>query len=53
MMNWLRSHVLAWTTSAALTLAAFRLVTPNFLDLVIDLMTVALVWLAAKLAAKA
>lgn len=49
-MEWLRAHVLAWTTSAALTLAGLRLVTPSFVDFLIDLLTVGLVFIAAKLA---
>ena len=49
-MDIIRRHVLAWTTSAALTLAAVRFVTPGFVDLIIDLLTVGLVYLAAKLA---
>ncbi len=48
-MEALRRHVLAWTTSAALTLAALRIVTPSFVDVIIDLLTVGLVYLAAKL----
>lgn len=50
MLDWARRHVLAWTTSAAVTLAALRFVTPSFVDFMIDLLTVALVWVAAKLA---
>lgn len=50
MLDWLRAHVLAWTTSAALTLAAARFFTPSFMDMVIDLLTVGLVWVAAKMA---
>jgi hypothetical protein len=50
MTIWLRQHVLAWTTSAALTLAGLRLVTPSMVDLLIDLMSVGLVYLAARLA---
>lgn len=50
-MNALRKHVLAWTTSAALTLAGLRFFTPNFVDLIIDGLTVGLVYIAAKLAA--
>ena len=49
-MEWARKHVLAWTTSAALTLAAMRFITPGFVDLLIDALTVVLVWVAAKLA---
>ncbi|WYK04445.1 hypothetical protein DWF04_015665 [Cereibacter sphaeroides f. sp. denitrificans] len=48
--DWLRAHALAWTTSAALTIAALRFVTPNFVDLIFDGLTVALVWLAGRLA---
>lgn len=50
MLEWLRTHALAWTTSAALTIAGLRFVTPNFVDLIFDGLTVGLVWLAAKLA---
>lgn len=50
MLDWARRHVLAWTTSAAVTLAGLRLVTPSFVDLLIDLLTIALVFVAAKLA---
>lgn len=53
MFDMARKHVLAWTTSAALTLAALRFVTPNFVDLIIDGLTVALVWIAARLAKSA
>ena len=49
-MDWLRKHVLGWTTSAALTLALTRFVTPNFVDFIIDGLTVGLVFIAAKLA---
>ncbi|VDC28256.1 hypothetical protein [Pseudogemmobacter humi] len=49
-MAWLRTHALQWTTSAALTLAGLRFFTPSMVDLIIDGLTVGLVWLAAKLA---
>lgn len=49
-MDWLRQHALAWTTSAAASMVALRMVTPSFVDFVFDILTVALVWLAAKLA---
>lgn len=49
-MNRIRRHVLAWTTSAALTLAGLRIVTPAFVDFIIDLLTIGLVALAAYLA---
>ncbi len=49
-MDWLHRHVLAWTTSAALTLTAAQVVAPGFIDLILDLMVVGLVWLAARLA---
>lgn len=49
-LAWARRHVLAWTTSAALTLAGMRFFTPSFVDLLIDALTVVLVWVAAKLA---
>lgn len=50
MINLIHRYVLAWTTSAALTLAGLRLVTPAFVDFIIDLLTVGLVALAAHLA---
>lgn len=49
MFDWARKHVLAWTTSAALTLAGLRFFTPGFVDLIIDGLTVILVWVAARL----
>ena len=49
-MEWLRAHALQWTTSAALTLAGLRFVTPSMVDFLIDVLTVGLVYLAAKLA---
>lgn len=51
-MEWLRNYALQWTTSAALTLAALRFITPAAIDLIIDALTVALVYLAAKLASR-
>ncbi|MBF9645455.1 hypothetical protein [Streptococcus pseudopneumoniae] len=53
MIDWARKHALAWTTSAAVTLAAMRFFTPSFVDFIIDGLTVALVWLAAVLAKQA
>ena len=50
MFNWLREHVLAWTTSAAVTLTGLQLVAPPLIDWVLDVMVVGLVWAAAKLA---
>lgn len=52
-MAWLRRHVLAWATSAALTLTAAQIVAPRFMDWILDGLVVALVFVAAKLAAKA
>ena len=49
MFDWAKKHVLEWTTSAALTLALLRFVIPNFVDMIIDFLTVVLVWVAAKL----
>lgn len=49
-MEALRRHALAWTTSAALTMAGLRFVTPSFVDMIFDFLTVGLVWAAAKLA---
>lgn len=46
---WLRAHALAWTLSAALTMAALRFVTPAFVDMIFDVATVGLVWLAGWL----
>lgn len=45
-----RTHVLAWTTSAAATLAGTRFFVPNFADFIIDILSVGLVALAAWLA---
>lgn len=52
MREWLRQHVLAWTTTSAATLTAAQLVAPRFMDAILDIIVVALVWVAAKLAAK-
>lgn len=52
-MEWLRGHVLAWTTSAALTLTGLQVFTPTVFDWVLDGMVVALVWVAARMAAPA
>jgi hypothetical protein len=52
MLDWFRSHALAWTTSAALTLTLAQVVTPSFMDWVFDFIVVGLVWMAAKLSAK-
>ena len=46
----LRVHVLGWTTSAAATLTAFQLIAPNWLDWILNIMVVGLVYIAAKLA---
>jgi hypothetical protein len=51
-MDWLRNHVLAWSTSSAATLVGLRLVTPSLIDFVFDILTVGLVFVAAKLAKK-
>ena len=48
-MDWLKNRVIAWTTGAAFTLALLRFVTPNFVDFMIDWITVGLVFVAAKL----
>lgn len=50
--DWAKAHVLAWTTSAAVTLGMVRMFTPNFMDFIIDILTICLVWIAAKLASK-
>lgn len=50
MMDWLRKHALAWTTSAAATITALQLVTPTMIDWLFDIIVVGLVWAAAKLA---
>lgn len=50
MIDWLKRHVLAWTTSAAATLTAAQLVAPRFMDFILDVLVVLLVALAAKLA---
>ena len=39
MLDLARKHVLGWTTSAALTLAAMRFVTPSMVDFIIDDLT--------------
>ena len=49
-MGWLRQKALLWTTSAAASMVGLRLVTPNFVDFVFDILTVGLVYLAAALA---
>lgn len=46
----LRDHVLAWTTSAALTLTGFQVFAPKMIDWVLDFLVVGLVFIAAKLA---
>lgn len=50
MINWLKNHVLAWTTSAAAALTAAQIVAPKMVDVFLDIIVVALVWVAAKLA---
>ena len=50
MMDWLRAHVLAWTTTAAATLTLAQLVAPRFMDWILDFLVVGLVFVAAKLA---
>ena len=50
MLDLARKHVLGWTTSAALTLAAMRFFTPSMVDFIIDGLSVGLVFVAAKLA---
>ena len=52
MLDWLRSHALAWTTSAAATLTAAQMITPNFMDFIFDWIVVGLVVVSAKLAGK-
>lgn len=49
MLDKIKGHVIAWTTGAALTLAMLRFVTPNFVDFIIDWLTVGLVYVAARL----
>ena len=49
-MNWLITHVLAWTTAAATTLTVAQIFAPKFMDIILDIMVVVLVWVAAKLA---
>lgn len=51
-MKWLRGHVVAWATSAALTLTLLQIVTPSVFDWVFDFAVVGLVWLSAKLSAQ-
>ena len=50
-MDWLRTHVLGWTTSAAATLTLAQIFAPRFMDWILDWLVVGLVFLAAKLAA--
>ncbi len=45
-----REHVLAWTTSAALTLTGFQVFAPKMVDWMLDFAVVGLVYIAAKLA---
>ncbi|WP_347139460.1 hypothetical protein [Paracoccus sp. SSK6] len=49
-MDAIRRHILGYATSAAITLAALRLITPNIVDLMIDGLSVGLVWAAVRLA---
>ena len=49
-MDWLRTHVLAWTTSAAATLTLAQIFAPRFMDWILDFLVVGLVYVAAKLA---
>ena len=46
----LRDHVLAWTTSAALTLTGFQIFAPKMMDWLLDFAVVGLVFIAAKIA---
>lgn len=50
MLEAIRRHTLAWTTSAALTLTGLQAFTPPLFDWALDAMVVGLVALAAKLA---
>ena len=50
MLEKLQRHVLAWTTSAALTLTGLQLFAPPLIDWFLDFLVVGLVFLAAKLA---
>jgi hypothetical protein len=53
MLDKLRQHVLAWTTSAALTLTGFQIFAPAMVDWILDFAVVGLVFVAAKLAGTA
>jgi hypothetical protein len=48
--GWLRKKALLWTVSTAGTLVGLRFITPGFVDLIFDVMTVGLVYLAGALA---
>lgn len=48
-MGWMTRHVLAWTTTAASTLTLAQIVAPRFVDIVLDILVVVLVYIAAKL----
>jgi len=50
MFDWLKSKVLLWTTTAAAFLTAAQMVTPSFMDFILDWLVVGLVFVAAKLA---
>jgi len=49
-MEWFRQNVLAWTTSAALTLTGLQVFAPPIFDWLLDFIVVGLVALAARLA---
>lgn len=50
MLERARQNVLAWTTSAALTLTGLQVIAPPVVDWLLDFIVVGLVALAAKLA---
>lgn len=49
-MAWLRAHVLAWATSAAVTLTVLQAFTPTAFDWILRILIIGIVFLAAKLA---
>lgn len=52
MIDWLRQRILMAATSAALTLVGVRFFTPGFVDVIIDFLTVGLVYVATLMAKK-
>lgn len=48
--NWIRKKALLWTVSTAGTLVGLRMITPDFVDFIFDILTVGLVYLAGAIA---